>query len=163
MLSKTHTLFAVFIGFAAIKYNLVQPVHGFLVLIVISSLLPDLDHSNSYIGKKLPVLSFAIEKVFGKRGFLHSILGCLLVLALLYFALGHFYKTLFFAVALGFISHLVGDSFTKAGVKWLPFKSAKISGFIKTGGVLEWVIFIILSFLAITFVLEIGFDLIRYI
>lgn len=163
MLSKTHILFAIFLGLVAINYNFIQPMHGFLFLTAISSLLPDMDHSNSYIGKKVPVLSFAIEKVFGKRGFFHSIFGCLLVLALLYFALGPFYKTLFLAVVFGFISHLIADSSTKTGVKWLPLKSAKISGPVKTGGIFEWLFFIILSFLIITFALETGFNLINYI
>ena len=53
-----------------------EPV-GVLVLVVnsaVGSVLPDIDLETSYIGCRIPILPKFINRVFGHRGFTHSIL-----------------------------------------------------------------------------------------
>lgn len=101
------------------------------------SLLPDIDHPGSKIGRALYPIAWVVNKLFGHRGATHSLLALFLtsvlfvlpafllesVLALLYtqFAIG---------VSVGFLSHLILDMSTKSGVPLLhPFsgKSFRIA------------------------------------
>ncbi|USD59065.1 metal-dependent hydrolase [Vibrio sp. SCSIO 43140] len=84
---------------------------GFAML---GALLPDIDTRHSRVGRVVPFLSIPIQALFGHRGALHSLLACALVL---WGAM-----TLEFPWALsltfGYVSHLIGDACTKAGVNF---------------------------------------------
>lgn len=57
------------------------PAEGFLEIpfyyggLVLGSLLPDIDHPQSYLGRRLTPLSVPIFKLFGHRGITHSFLS----------------------------------------------------------------------------------------
>lgn len=48
---------------------------GHLLFSVTSTLLPDLDHPNSLLGRCLPWSSGPLFRLFGHRGFTHSLLA----------------------------------------------------------------------------------------
>ncbi|MFJ8531234.1 metal-dependent hydrolase [Bacillus sp. NPDC094106] len=95
----------------------------------IGSLLPDIDHPNSKVGKKLKLLSWGINKVFGHRGLTHTLLFTMLLSILLFFCTTFFngylqvmYSQFVIGVTVGYLSHLLLDSMTKSGVPLLyPF------------------------------------------
>ncbi len=124
--------------------------NGFLVIIIgiaAGSLLPDIDASDAKVmhGGWSPIGRFT-KKFFYKpltktdiledkhRGFLHSLLGCLLISAffapivvasmiiwlmnpLLYFLSGLLWW-FWIGIPIGFLLHLAEDSFTESGVRW---------------------------------------------
>lgn len=110
----------------------------FILFILIGSLFPDVDSVESYLGRKFRILSGPIEFIFGHRGLFHSIYPVLLFL-ILFFILK---VNLFLALSIGYSLHLILDMFTKEGVVLfnIPFRF-KIRGFIKTGRLLEGLLF----------------------
>ena len=77
--------------------------------------------------------------------FFHS----LFVPLLLYGIFSIIFESSFVGVSLGvgYLSHLVGDSFTQKGVNFLhPFSTFRVSSFLITGGILEYVVFLGLFF-----------------
>lgn len=99
------------------------------------ALLPDIDTRHSRVGRVVPFLSIPIQALFGHRGALHSLLACALVL---WGAM-----TLEFPWALsltfGYVSHLIGDACTKAGVNffWPLTKRYRVPFTPARNGVLE--------------------------
>lgn len=86
--------------------------------VTLGSLLPDIDHPKSYLGKRLYPLSFFIHKLFGHRGFTHSLLST----GFLGLATSYWWDVnpLFFGgLILGYISHLLADMTTVSGVPLL--------------------------------------------
>jgi len=142
MMYKSHLVFGIFIG---IVYLLLFGVSGnkylFLSFVGLAALFPDIDHENSKIGNKVKGLSFLIRNVFGHRGFFHSIFPAVI----LYFVFVYIFnlKLIGLGIAVGYISHLMSDALTVTGVNFLhPFK-AKVSGFIRTGSILEYIFFFV--------------------
>ncbi len=86
---------------------------------IITCLLPDIDHPRSILGYKLTLFSFPIWKIFGHRGFTHSLLAIIVFLLILNF--NKFIKFIFpldfiHAMIVGYISHILADMFTPIGV-----------------------------------------------
>lgn len=87
---------------------------GILFFILFGSLFPDIDSPNSLLGRWV----FPLAVVTKHRGFMHSLLG--MVVFSLPIILFSFIHGLVFAVS--YLSHLICDSTTKSGVKFLyPF------------------------------------------
>ncbi|BAP58521.1 metal-dependent hydrolase [Candidatus Tachikawaea gelatinosa] len=85
----------------------------------LTCLLPDIDHTQSFIGKKLKFLSKSISRIFGHRGFTHS-LFCLLnifILQKIITNLSIIPYDIGQGFFLGYLSHILADSFTPHGVK----------------------------------------------
>jgi len=101
------------------------------LLVYFFSLFPDLDEPNAYLSKKFPwnLISVPLSFFVSHRGITHTLLfsfviSCILAL-ILYFT-GYFnkYWILVLVSWLAYISHLLGDSLTKSGVKWFyPFNN----------------------------------------
>jgi len=93
-------------------------VIGFLAVLV-GTLLPDIDHPKSWVGKRAKMLSYPIILIFGHRGITHSLL---IVGALFYtaFALDSWLLNWF---AIGYVGHLIGDYLTDSGIPlFYPYK-----------------------------------------
>lgn len=90
--------------------------------LLVGSLIPDIDHGNSYISKKLKPLSRITSKLFKHRGPTHSLLGSGLMIGLLYYflkilGLGKIYlEVIIKGFSLGIVSHIVLDMLTPAGI-----------------------------------------------
>lgn len=99
----------------------------------IGSIIPDIDHPNSFIGKRLKIISHITNKTFGHRGFIHSPLSLLiytLSVMLLSVKFDGFAQILYYQFAmgssLGFFSHLLLDSLTVGGIPlFFPFTNEK--------------------------------------
>lgn len=101
----------------------------------LGSLLPDIDCQYSTIGKHFKSINKYIPH---RNGFTHSLLAsfmwCSVGLGLGY----RFSYEYFWVMWIGFISHLVLDSFTPMGVKWLyPLGKSYSLGIGKNGSWIE--------------------------
>lgn len=109
---------------------------GGWVAVLIGSLLPDLDHPKSFLGRRLPFVSIPLSRWLGHRGFTHSLLAALFFIILSYFAFqmkpvtlrytlsswhlhGTLYPSWLIALSVGYLSHLMGDWLTVGGIPLL--------------------------------------------
>lgn len=114
-----------------------------------SSLLPDIDHTESIIGRLLLPISKAINERFGHRTITHSLIGVLIVAAIsaAIFTANQQVAVAFFV---GYLSAIVGDMMTKSGVKlfwpdqsnWAILENPALR--FKTGGIGEFVLLLVI-------------------
>lgn len=143
MLARTHFVFGLFL--ALLFFPHVNNKFVFLPIVLIASLLPDIDCAYSYLGKNklFRILQFFVKH----RGAIHSLTVCLIVSLLFAF----FVPVLAFPFFLGYTGHLFLDSITPDGVRPLWPVKKELSGKIRTGGNVEKVFFYFL--ILISFVL----------
>lgn len=99
------------------------------------ALLPDIDCASSKLGRKLPPASIAIQFFFGHRTLFHApLLYITLVLVLLAFP----FRLYVIAAGLGALSHIILDTFNRAGIPWLyPIRHRFSLAHIMTGGIID--------------------------
>lgn len=137
MMFYTHLAFALLTSLIAIKFLHVSNIYLFILVACFVALLPDIDDASSKLGRKHKIIS----RIFSHRGILHSIFPPL-ILYLLFNFLN--YNTIALGILIGYLSHLFIDAFTLQGINFLhPFSSFRISGFIRTGKLLELILFLI--------------------
>ena len=130
----------------------------FLGAAVVGSILPDIDHKNSYIGKKAKTVSKTISKLAGHRKLFHAPLMYLLSYSI---SIGMINDKLLLAcikgLFLGVLSHLFLDSFTIGGLPWFyPLSKKKFSLCnIKTNSKVEEILCGILTCINVVIVLDI--------
>jgi len=133
-----------------------------LITIYFFSLFPDLDEPHAYLSKRFPwnIVSIPLSTIVTHRGITHTFLfsivfPALLAIGLYSFGLLYKYNYLVIISWLAYISHLVGDSLTKSGVKWFYPFSKKSYHFLpkkltfKTGSFVEDIITVLLLFVVI--------------
>ncbi len=89
---------------------------------LLTCLLPDIDHPKSTLGQRFRWLSQPIARAFGHRGFTHSLLavaGAVLLLQLKVTSQWVIPGDVFQGLVLGYLSHIVADMLTPAGVPLL--------------------------------------------
>ena len=133
---RTHLAMGVFI--AALFWSSVSNRIIFLIVLLIATIIPDIDNANSYISNKTRLGK--IVAFFSKhRGAFHSITFAILfslIVAL-------FSTSIALPVFLGYAIHILADSFTKEGVQaFWPF-GVKSKGIIVTG---SWTEYLIIGF-----------------
>ena len=139
MLAHTHFVIALAVGsyaFDNIHNTLIGGIFFYYLVLLVAAVLPDIDQTGSMINKAFTFTAI-IPWFFKHRGFFHSIWPLLIGSIGLYFV-HPLVSTAFF---IGYGSHLVSDSFTKAGVNWLYPCKFKIQGPLKTGSIGEGIIF----------------------
>ena len=112
------------------------------------SLLPDIDHPASFLGRRVEMISEITNKTFGHRGGTHSFLGMLVVFIICSFIqlkyLNNEAQNITFWLVFGFFCHLLEDSFSKEGIHWFwPYKGKRHYHkliYYKTGGLSEYLI-----------------------
>ncbi len=134
MLYRTHfaiTALAILIFIPYVNNEIV-----FVLVALISTLLPDLDSPKSLLGRKK--VGKATQLVVEHRGLFHSFTFLLLIT--LVFAL--FIPSIALPFFLAYSLHLFADSFTHEGIK--PFYPLKkdVKGNIRTGGRMEFSILV---------------------
>ncbi len=133
MLLKTHLAFAVLMIILFVEF--VNSPWIFIAMVVIATIIPDLDLSSSTWGRHLIFrpLQFFVKH----RGVIHSFTFAVLVSILI----AVFWPVASLGFFIGYSVHLIADSFTKEGIQpFWPFK-AKSKGFIASGGAIEETLF----------------------
>ena len=120
MLYKTHILTGLTIGEVV---NLVSPIDTqnlglYFLIILFSSIIPDIDEPKSVISRMLPAfISKFINEKFGHRGVTHNIAGITVMLSFAFYISFLAESYLFFiAFSIGYLSHILGDAVTYAGI-----------------------------------------------
>ena len=116
------------------------------------TLLPDIDHPGSYMGKRNKFISKVANKTLGHRGGTHSLLFAVLVYAFFVWIRNlNFAQSAYFVpfwILCGYLMHLSEDSFSKDGVNWLwpltkhKAKSGGKFAYYSTGKLSEVLIFL---------------------
>lgn len=133
MKGTTHLVFGFLVSVLFIKYVGSSSPILFVILALFGSLLPDIDHPKSKLGKFVKPIGWVVEH----RGFFHSLSFLFIVTLVSIYVFKQPY-----AIPVGVISHLISDSFTKQGIKlFFPFKF-KLRGFVITGSIIETVFMI---------------------
>jgi len=140
MMSRTHLAFGFLIGLLSLNYFNIPNVYVYLAILCVGSILADIDNSESRIGKRIKVVSWPIEKIFGHRNFFHSIFPLVIIFVLFFYIIK--WNVVGAALLIGYGSHIFIDMFTHMGVALFhPFHNKRITGFMKTGGVAEHALF----------------------
>ncbi len=89
---------------------------------LLTCLLPDIDHPRSLLGQRLKWISHPIARIFGHRGFTHSLLAVAVSLWLFQLNVPADWflpADVLQGLTLGYLSHIVADMLTPAGVPLL--------------------------------------------
>lgn len=89
---------------------------------ILTCLLPDIDHPKSFLGQRLSWLAIPISRACGHRGFTHSLLAIFAVLTFFALRLPATWVVPPDAIqgmVIGYLSHIIGDMLTPAGVPLL--------------------------------------------
>lgn len=117
-----------------------------IVVSGVSALLPDIDIPTSKVGRASPIISTIINIAFGHRGLFHSLLAA----GLIYLLILKFFPAYSLYCLIGYLSHLLLDCLTPAGVPLLwpiPFRFRV--PIIKTGSVMKIVLLVGITILFI--------------
>ena len=117
----------------------------------IGCLFPDIDVEYSTISRRLPKLSRFVCRHTEHRMIMHSLL-CPILTAVIGCLLWNFSPQLSYSIlcfAMGFLFHLIQDSFTKGGIPWMyPIKRYRFHLLpMRSGSLFQWPIVFTLVFL----------------
>jgi len=148
MLFKTHLTFAIFVILIFINY--VSNKVLFAIMVLIATIIPDLDTKNSHVGSN-PMM-IPLQYTVSHRGIIHSFTTAAILAGLIAIK----WPTASFGFFVGYSVHLIMDSFTKKGIQpFWPFKWES-KGPILTGGKIEEILFlglIVVDFLLFWFLI----------
>ncbi|HDM8812197.1 metal-dependent hydrolase [Staphylococcus aureus] len=139
MTGKTHASCGMLVGALTTQYFQTDIFSSVTVIILatLASLLPDICHTQSKIGRRFKVISFFVRLIFGHRTFTHSILFIAIIAFLLQIIqTPNYYMA---PIIIGLVSHVILDMITPKGVKLfypLPF-NVKTPIQFKTGGLVD--------------------------
>jgi len=126
MTAPNHVAFGItFTGICAAfaNVNLFSSI-SFIVVAAIASLLPDIDHTKSTIGKVVYPFARWFNRKYGHRTLTHSLLALAIVglIATTIEAQLWENRTYSLIIVLGYLSHIIGDMITVSGVQFFyPF------------------------------------------
>jgi inner membrane protein len=136
MLFRTHIVFSLAVYFL-LSYYIVMPFYV-LIFVLLATAFVDIDVKNSKFGNRWYFRPF--QWLVKHRGVLHSLIFGLflsLILAGVSMWAG-------FGFFVGYLSHLFLDCFTRGGVGLFWPLKFKIKGFVRSGGITEDVVFVLL-------------------
>jgi inner membrane protein len=136
-------VFSVLVYLIIVRYLAIGSPIVFGIFLILATMFVDIDSRNSKMGKRFYFRP--IQWIVKHRGIFHSLLFGLLISVII--AAVHSWAGVGFFV--GYVSHLFMDCFTRSGVKvFWPVYNKKISfGWVRSGGVAEDVIFVLLLLL----------------
>lgn len=147
MTGKTHILVGIAASLAYAHIANEDP----MILVgagIVGALLPDICHSGSKLGRKLPLLSKIINTLFGHRTFTHSILFLVLIASLMNaFFPNDVVKT---GILVGMVSHYILDMATRNGIKlFFPLNlTVRFPVTTRTGSKVEGIVFSLLTLIS---------------
>ncbi|MFA5097859.1 MAG: metal-dependent hydrolase [Candidatus Margulisiibacteriota bacterium] len=131
MLAPTHSVFGIFLTLVILAFFGVQwGLHWTIILFaILGSIIPDIDHPRSVIGKILYPVSSRLERAFGHRTITHSLIGW--IIATIIFAvliiipslvIGHWKLDILpwrwiASFSISYFSHLILDMFNRRGAQ----------------------------------------------
>ena len=139
----THMSFALFIALLITNYINIPAINTpvgkyfLIVFTLLGSLVPDIDAADSIIGRKFKPISMFLRH----RGFFHSIILMVILGILMFIITQNSYYTL--AIMLGFVSHLVMDGLTRAGIPAFWPSKLRIRGRFRTRSLSDWLLFLV--------------------
>ena len=137
MMFKTHLAIAVFLILAFLPVVAFNKVF-FIAILLICTFLPDIDMSQSYLGKYR--ILRPIQWFVKHRSIFHSF--TLAIVVALVFAF--YVPILALPFFLGYAGHLISDALTPEGIRpWWPFKK-EIKWKIRVGGRTEKIVFYVI-------------------
>lgn len=107
-------------------------------------LIPDIDHPNSKISKKLKPISKIVNLIFSHRGLFHTPILYIIIWGLLTFQIANpYYGFLLNAIFIGIASHLILDALNPTGIPlFFPLENKRRHfANIKTGSWAETLVF----------------------
>jgi len=117
--TATHLIFAESCWFATSAVLNVHYQVPAMLVVAVTSVLPDADYPTNWPGNRLRTVSEGLDRFFGHRSFLHSLLALVLVTVVLglpsWWIFGN--STLAIAVFVGYGSHLFADMMALGGVQ----------------------------------------------
>lgn len=139
MLIKTHLVICLFFVLLFLPY--VNHKILFFIISLFMTTFPDIDYSFSSVGKIK--VSKPIKFFTKHRGIIHSLTIAFIFSIILAFFWP--FNLISFPFFLGYSIHIFADSFTIEGIEpFWPFK-IRVKGKIRTGGILEKIIFYVFS------------------
>jgi len=137
MLFRSHVAFGAFLYL--VLYPFVEGKWWFLLGVVVGSLIVDLDSPKSRVGGYFIFRPF--QFLTKHRGMMHSLFFGFVVMVII----AIFQAWVAFGFIVGFLGHLLLDSFTRRKIAffWPLFKGRYGLGLFKSGGLLEMVIFVL--------------------
>ena len=143
MLAHTHIMFTIFSILLVNRFIEIPNLIFFALIAMFFTLFVDIDKATSVFGREVWPISLFVEKFVGHRKLFHS----LVIPALLFVFLASKGLTVYgIAVVTGYLSHLVMDTITYSGTNPLWPIPIRISGPIKTGSIMEHLVFIFIVF-----------------
>ena len=152
MKGHTHLLFALLLGILYFDYfigeiGLALKI-AFAAMLVIGALLPDIDQKESSASHKAPVLSGLVRLFSKHRGIMHSVWIPVIIFLVAKFIVVKYFNLpdlILMGFLIGYSSHLIGDAITVQGISPItPLHKFKLRGLMKTGGIAEAVIGILI-------------------
>lgn len=116
MMARSHVIIGLTAWIAAAPMLHFHPLDPtYLVLVVGGSLLPDIDHPKSWVGRRTRPISTAIASTFSHRGITHSAIAVVGLTTLLLHA--GYHRGCVSALIIGYLSHLAADMLTPRGLR----------------------------------------------
>jgi inner membrane protein len=152
MLFRTHFVVALFLFLMVYRYF--SNIFLFGLFLLFATLFVDIDSSKSKMGK---IIFFRpLQLIFSHRGIFHSLVFGVFVSSLIFV----FNSSAGFGFLLGYLLHLFLDCFSLSGVRlFWPFSRKKIKGFVKTGGIFEEILFVLVLLIDVYLVVKIGLNI----
>ncbi len=142
MMFKTHLSLGVLAGLFFMRQFSLEAPWVFLIIVGFSSILPDIDTKNSWIGRRFKPVSWILSLLFGHRKLFHSVVFALLIFIVLYFLTVSYVAAAFL---IGYVVHVLVDGLTVQGVKpFFPFSKFEIKGFLRSGDLTDNLLFFLI-------------------
>lgn len=140
MMAFSHVLTGLSVYSMAVHYTDLPWGPATVGAVVAGSLLPDIDHPKSWLGRRLLPISVPLTMLVGHRGVTHSLLAVVAMAFVLTFY-GSVAGGVVTALCIGYVVHLAGDFVTNSGIPlFWPIKRRYRLPLATTGGIVEPVI-----------------------
>ncbi len=144
MLFKTHMVFGFLVALLSLKYFQPENQILFAFIVMFAAALPDIDHPQSKVGRKVKIIGYLFEH----RGFFHSFFAIALFTFLIYGLSGSLLYSSAFLI--GYASHILADAFSDKGIMpFHPLLKFRLNGFFRTGSAYEYILMVFLVVISI--------------
>jgi inner membrane protein len=151
MMFRNHLIVTTAVAITIVKYaDIPLPLWLLLTAIYLGSLLPDLDHPGSTIGRRFLFISIPLSGLFGHRQITHSLWP--FVVTLWVFSSEPMKMPIILACMIGYFSHILADFFSDSGIPlFWPFQMRVGIRLCSSGGIVEPIIALSLLGLSIIY------------